>query len=230
MLLSCHDALPNTTAFLVERTDRTGNSAAVASLTLIPDSSLGLALDEFEHVGLHRLRTAGRRPVELAKLATVAATERTTANGPAPRELILLHLFKLAYLTARYLEQATDLVIAVAPHQERYFRRVLLFEDLNAGPPIEGAEKRLAVPLRLGLDTAEERFESKYARHSGRNNLFQFFVNAGNAGILDWLRASRRPLSPADARYLFAERSQLLQKIDEATRRMILNLYPGMSI
>src|SRR5262245_53790792 len=86
MLMSCHDALPSTTSFLVQRSGE-GGTAAVASLTLIPDSPLGLPLDALARSGLGELRSLGRQPVELAKLATVAATEKKAdAGAPAPRE------------------------------------------------------------------------------------------------------------------------------------------------
>ena len=228
MLLSCHDALPRTTSFLVERSDE-GEAAAVASLTLIPDSPLGLPLDALARPGLTELRAAGRRPVELAKLVTVAATEKCPATGPAPREDILLHLFKLAYLTAYRIENASDLVIAVARHQEKYFRRILLFEPLHVAQPATDRSEVLAVPLRLRLESAAERYEERYGHRSARHNLHQFFINHSEREILDWLTASRRPLDPGDVRYFFAERSPLLAKVDEATRRFILSLYPGLT-
>lgn len=59
MLLSCHDALPKTTAFLVERNNGNSGAVAVASLTLIPDSPLGLPLDESDRSGLAALRAEG---------------------------------------------------------------------------------------------------------------------------------------------------------------------------
>ncbi len=225
MLISVHDALPGTASFLVERLDDE-SPAAVASLTLIPDSLLGLPLDAIARPALAELRAAGRRPVELAKLATVAATEKKERNRRAPRELILLHLFKLAWLTAWRAGQATDLVIAVAPHQERYFRRVFLFEPLNGPGAVE--EDQLAVPLRLDLTTAEQRHRERYGHRRGARNLFRFFVNEQEPEILEWLRDSRRHLAPEDIRYLFAERTGLLGKVDEATRRLIHESYPGL--
>ena len=133
-------------------------------------------MDESEHPRLAQLRSEGRRPVELVKLATVGATEQAWSKRHRPRELILRHLFKLAYLTARHIEKATDLIIAVAPPQERYFRNVLLFESLSGAPDAVREKSSLSVPLRLRLDEAEQRFESRYGPKSGSGNLFRFFV------------------------------------------------------
>ncbi|HNB80318.1 MAG TPA: hypothetical protein PLT94_17465 [Rhodocyclaceae bacterium] len=229
MLLSCHDAIPGTVTFLVEHERDTGNSVAVASLTLIPDSELGLPLDGSHHKALSGLRATGRKPVELAKLATVAATEKAPDKGPAPRELILLHLFKVAYLAARYMGRASDLIIAVAPEQAKFFRRVLMFEHLepDSSAPSRG-DSALAVPLRLRLDTAEAVFERRYGQRRGSKNIFRFFVNETQDEILSWLRASTKPLTPADVRYLLTERSTVLTRSDEATRRLILAFYPEL--
>ena len=229
MQLSIHDALPGTTCFLVERSAPTdAEPAAVASLTLIPDTELGLPMDAGCGKTLAALRSEGRRPVELAKLATVGATEKRSSGRRAPREEILLHLFKLVYLTAFKAERATDLVISVSRHQSRFFQRVFLFEPLD-GQAGE-ADAGLTVPLRLDLTTADERHRRRAQESHGEQRLYEFFVNAQEPEILDWLNASRRPLSDADARYLFAERSALLRKVDEATRRLVLESYPGIKL
>lgn len=229
MLVSCHDAIPGTLTFLVERANGKGNSVAVASLTLIPDSELGLPLDSSHHQAITRLRKAGRKPVELAKLATVAATEKVHNKGPAPRELILLHLFKVAYLSARHMKHATDLIIAVAPEKVNYFRLVLMFELLEPdSPEASSSHSALTVPLRLRLDTAEELFKKRYGQRRGSKNIFRFFVNETQDDILSWLDASTKQLSAADVRYLLVEKSTLLMRSDEATRRHILDLYPDL--
>jgi hypothetical protein len=230
MLITVHDALPGTTSFLVERAAPGGEApAAVASLTLIPDGPLGLPIESVAGDALAELRGAGRHPVELAKLATVAATEKRERNRRRPSEEIVLHLFKLAYLAAVRAEQATDMVISVSAHQARFFRRVFLFEPLN-GPRAGRAERSLAVPLRLDLTTARQRHEKRASRGAGEHHLFSFFINDQEPEILKWLRRRRTPLAPEDVRYLFAERTQLLRKVDEATRRLILGLYPGVQL
>ena len=230
MLITVHDALPGTTSFLVERDGGPGDSpSAVASLTLIPDGPVGLPIDVFAGGALKDLRAAGRHPVELAKLATVAATEKRGHNRRPPREEILLHLFRLAYLTALREEDATDLVIGVSPHQARFFRRVFLFEPLN-GPGADRPDDSLTVPLRLDLTTARSRHEKRASRGAGEHHLFSFFVNEQEPDILEWLRRRRTPLTPEEVHCLFAERTELLKKVDEATRRLILKLYPGLEV
>ncbi len=230
MQLTIHDALPDTTSFLVERSaDADSEPSAVASLTLIPDGELGLPLDAKARQALDALRSGGHKLVELAKLATVGATEKKGGNRRAPREEIVLHLFKLAYLTALKAEGATDLIITVSKHQARFFRRVFFFEALD--DPAEGADDDgLTVPLIMDLNTAEEKHRRRAEARPGEQHLYDFFVNDQEPEILAWLATNRAPLSTDDARYLFAERSRLLQKVDEAARRLILKSYPGLEL
>jgi hypothetical protein len=229
MQISVHDALPSTTSFLVERSAAGDEEpSAVASLTLIPDGQLGLPLDSAVGAALDSLRSEGRRPVELAKLATVAATEKRGQSRRAPREEILLHLFKLAYLTALRVEKATDLVIGVASHQARFFRRVFLFEPLDE--PGGGGGEGLSVPLRLDLTQAERLHRERAERSHGEQRLYDFFVNDQEPEILAWLASSRRVLSTEDVIHLFVRRSELLRKVDEATRRLILEAHPGLEL
>ncbi|MHC4917270.1 MAG: N-acyl amino acid synthase FeeM domain-containing protein, partial [Planctomycetota bacterium] len=178
----------------------------MASLTVIPDGPLGLPLDAIAGEALKEMRAAGRRPVELAKLATVAATEKREKKHRPPREEILLNLFKLAYLTALREEDATDLVVAVSPHQARFFRRVFLFEPLDGETTSRGGEGSLTVPMRLDLETALERHRERSARLPAEHELYRFFVNDREPEVLKWLRGKRRPLSAADVRGLFVER------------------------
>jgi N-acyl amino acid synthase FeeM len=242
MLISAYDALPGTTSLLVEKTlppesenadtDSPGQTkqaaAAVASLTVITDSPLGLPIETLIDCGsLKDLRSNGRQPGQLAKLATVAAMENGNGKkrpGKTEREEILLHLFKVAFLTAM-LDGVTDLLIAVSPHQERFFRKVLLFETLKKSPGNGTGE--LSVPMRLNLETAEQRFQKRYAHRSGDHNLHGFFTSQAEE-LRGWLSTSRKPLNTSEARMLFAEKTPLLKKVDEATRRLLQENYPGL--
>lgn len=130
------DALAETTTFLMERR-ATGpacadTGAAVATLTVIPDSPLGLPMDDLYRRELDELRSAGRKPWELGKFVSVGG--KNGENGH--RTQILLHLFKLGYLTARRLGGATDFVVTVNPRHEAYYRKVLLFKRMGGGEAV----------------------------------------------------------------------------------------------
>ncbi|HOX07178.1 MAG TPA: hypothetical protein PK280_12310 [Planctomycetota bacterium] len=215
MRLLLQDALPESTTFLAE-SDPHGTHP-LATLTLIPDSPLGLPMDALYGRELDALRAAGRRPCEIAKL--VACVEERSGME------LLLHLFKLAYLSARRLGDCTDFVVTVSPRHEKYYRRLLLFEPIGETRPYDAVNGVLASPLRLDLLTAEDRYREKFGRMSGPGNLHAFFVNDQEPAILDWLRSGRRPMSEEDLRHFMVERSDLLERASADDRMYLQSRY-----
>jgi hypothetical protein len=82
--------------------------------------------------------------------------------------------------------------------------------------------------LRLDLATADQKHRRRAAEHPGEQHLYDFFVNEEEPEILRWLGTQRHPLSPEDARFFLLERSELLRRVDEATRRLLLRCYPEL--
>ncbi len=213
--LLLQDALPESVTFVAE--GRPQGTCPLATLTLIPDSPLGLPMDGLYGRELGRLRAEGRRPCEIAKL--VACVEER------PGMELLLHLFKMAYLAARRLADCTDFVVTVHPRHERYYRRLLLFEPIGETRAYESVNGAPAAPLRLDLLAAEQRYRERFGGLSGRGNLYAFFVNGEEPAILDWLRASRRPMSEEDLRHFMVERSDLLERASPAERMYLQSRY-----
>lgn len=209
-----HDALPETTTFLAER-----DGQAVAALTVVPDSPLGLPADEAFGAELAALRRPGRRLCELHNLASVDAELHRGAET-------LNHLFKLAHLLARRLEQATDFVIRVSPQHRAFYRRLLLFKDAGAERAGGGPGSSPGVLLALDLETAENRYRRKYG--TGPESFYRFFVDSRTEpGILEWLKAARRPLTEITLRRFFFETRPLIPGAPEAARRCLEERYPG---
>jgi hypothetical protein len=176
-----HDALPGTTTLLVER-----GAEPVASLTLVFDSPLGLPADQVYGPELAALRAAGRRPCEVVSLVSTEPELRRGAE-------VTKHLFKLAYLAARRLSEATDFLITINPRHVSFYRRVLLMEEFGPERPYGKVGGAPAVLLGLDLLEAEERYRVRYG--DAPESLYRFFVNpATEPGILAMLRSARRPL------------------------------------
>ncbi|MFH1023332.1 MAG: hypothetical protein V1809_08065 [Planctomycetota bacterium] len=217
------DALPETTTYLAIQA-ATGQTAA--TLTLVPDSPLGLPMDDLYRADLDVLRASGRKPAEIAKL--VAGLDDTDERLGME---MLLHLFKLAYLTARRLEGCTDLVITVNPRHQKYYRRLLRFEyvgETRRYASVAGAE---AVPLRLDLLTAEETIRKRFTDHPSAQNLYRFFVeNPDIPDILAWLRKERTPMPPGDLRYFFREKTDLLDRMSASARIYLKGCYPDLKL
>ncbi len=210
------DALPGTTTFVARERAGAGDAAA-ATLTIVPDSPLGLPMDGLYRRELDALRAAGRRPCEIAKLV-VCVEEKAGME-------MLMHLFKLAYLAAWRLDGCTDFVITVNPRHEKYYRRLLLFEPIGETRSYESVNGAPAVPLRLDLVKAEERYRQAFGDRSGRANLHAFFVNAEEPAILGWLRRERAPMTERDLRYFFAEKSDVFARVALAERLYLQECY-----
>jgi hypothetical protein len=134
-----HHAHPETVTVIVER-----RGEMVGTLSIVPDSPLGLPADELYGDRLSEMRQSGRRLSEIISLA-VSETGKSS-------QLVVLHLCMFAYLAAREVQRATDMVITVNPHHRRYYERRMHF--VPAGPErtydkVEGAP---AVLLSCDLD------------------------------------------------------------------------------
>ena len=224
-----HDAHPGTTTLLVERTVEGGGwkvegrgldrpdqppptstlhpqpstaTIPVATLTLVFDSPLGLPADGVYGPELSRLRAAGRRPCEIVSLVSAE---------PEPRRgmEIMKHLFKLAYLAARRLTDATDFLITVNPRHVSFYRRILLMNELGSERAYDKVGGAPAVLLHLDLLAAEERYRERYG--DGPGSFYRFFVDPETEPeTLAMLSASRRPLDEDSLRRFFVMDRPLL--------------------
>jgi hypothetical protein len=210
MRLQLQDALPEATTFLARER---GSGRALATLTVYPDGALGLPMDAIYRRELDGLRAAGRKPCEIAKLVA----DLDLREGAR----ILISLFRLAYLTVRRLEAGTDLVITVNPRHERYYRRLLLFERIGEVKSYGAVGGAPAVPLRLDLETVEQRYHERSAANGGRSDVHDFLVDSDEEPTLERLRRERRPMSADDFRHFFARRVDLLRMATPSERALI---------
>jgi tetratricopeptide (TPR) repeat protein len=140
----------------------------VATLTLVFDSSSGLPSGKLYAEEVDGLRRAGRRIVEISKLAV---DRELGARGMA----VLKGLFRLGWLTSARVRDATDFVIMVEPHHERFYVRNMLFERIGEEKPDPEAEGAPSLLLRLNLETAEGRYRETFGDRKGPSNAYRFF-------------------------------------------------------
>ena len=203
-----HDALPDTTTFLAEH-----DGEAVAALTVVCDGPLGLPADEVSGPELDMLRGKGRYPCEIVSLVD---TERRRSRGA----MIVMHMFKLAFVTARHVEEATDFVITVNPRHVPYYERVLLFEEIGEEKEYEKVCGAPAVLLGLDLLDAETRYRGRFGGLPEEKNLYRFFT--GDMGRWQgWIRRQRRPLDGAEIRRYFTEKELFLVCAGSARKRRV---------
>jgi hypothetical protein len=233
---SIFHAIPTTVTFIAERQALTteGNGAAavedkassgrrdvVATLSLAPDSPLGLPMDESFAEATDAMRKEGRKPCELFELVV------NVSDRQAVREL-LMSMFRAAWLYAAEIAGATDLCIAVMPRHENFFRRRLLFHRSPSAPPIGRHDNAPVVFLSLDLEKARQRYLERYGSDESPGNLYRFFVACDEAEIVDRMRRLRRELSPEDLRYFLVERTGILRKTTRQQIDCLRKFYPGL--
>lgn len=129
----------------------------VGTLTLGFDGPEGLAADSLYAPELAPLRETGRRLCEITQLA---------ADPGAGARRVLFALFHIAYIYARRIRGATDVVIEVNPLHVRFYQRALGFQIL--GP--ERLCPRVHAPAVL-LHLDFDHVERQLARFAGRPDL-----------------------------------------------------------
>ncbi|MBA4387646.1 MAG: hypothetical protein C0404_06670 [Verrucomicrobia bacterium] len=145
-----HDALPQTTTFIVTRD---GND--IATVTVVFDSEIGLPADTLYRDELDKLRMNGRRLCEVVSLVSNETDRRGAID-------VLKHLFKVGLHMSTRLVDATDFVITVNPHHAAYYERKLLFRrtgEIRSYEKVNGAPAALLI---LDLVTLSDTYREHY--------------------------------------------------------------------
>jgi len=162
-ILLPHHALKSTIVVSARR-----EGEVVGTLSLLFDGAVGLPMDELYPEALTRVRRGSRRIVEVGNFA-IAKHVRGTA--------IVMHLMRAAVRLAMA-ERQDDLVIAVHPKHETFYRTIWLMErfgDVAPYPEVKGAP---AIGLRGDLKNAPELLLFFYGWLPRDRNLFTFVFDS----------------------------------------------------
>jgi hypothetical protein len=127
--VSVFNAVPSTRVFVAREGDR-----VVATVALVPDSPIGLPMDQVYGEELSASRARGLR---LAEAGTLSVDAGYRASGAA----ILARLFRLLCLYAAEVARLDHLVMVVAPHHRRFYETcfpIRQFGSLRPYPRING--------------------------------------------------------------------------------------------
>ena len=184
MRVTPHLLLPATVVFIALRGEE-----VVGTLSLIPDSPVGLPMDSVYGDSLKKLRAQGRRLAEVGALCV--------APGSRHQGIAFL-LNKMMWQCAALLE-VDDLVMAVHPMVEDIYSAMLPSTRMGEERLYPGLNKvALAVALRVDLHLAEQR---AFARHGHRPFAYH------NPYYMYWIREDEQVEVPEDP--LFAHRTRL---------------------
>jgi len=196
-----HHLHPDTTIFLAEKEGK-----LTGSVTVLPDSRLGLPTDRIFPEPLAGLRKAGRR---LSEISSLVVTEEPAGIPPE----LAMHLYRLAHLVSLRMLKSTDIVASVMARHRDFYSRFLLFDEVSEAPRLSPKTDQQVSYVRLNLETMKERYEQRYARATGRRNLYRwFFQNEDEPQMVDWLRRSHSPMTTEDLYYFGAQKTNILAK------------------
>ncbi len=191
-----HDALPGTGTFLIRK-----GEAPIGTISVFPDSPLGLPADDLYRDEIAGLRAQGRTVAEIGRLAVAAHY--------AGDRKVLMEMVEIPCLYARSVLKATDVVITVNPAHRSFYERMMLFEALGGEKAFDSVCGALAVLLRMDLARQRElirqaRGEAPDPARRLRRTVYRVFRGeAEEFRFAGRVRKLRRPLPPAFLRRHF---------------------------
>jgi hypothetical protein len=202
--LTIFNAFPSTATFVGVIHD-----GVIATVSLIPDTPVGLPMDEIYHDEVQALRDAGRRLVEVTMLADRRlSVQRSLA--------MVLALMKLVFDYATLSLKATDLCITVNPHHDRFYHEYLLFTPLGGLRAYPSVSGNPAIARRLDLVRVEEECQGRPVL------LRRFFEERTPLSLFE----QRYRMTAADLRYFFMERTRIFQESPAYILNRLRDSYP----
>jgi hypothetical protein len=199
-----HFAVPGTRTWLLEVDDQ-----PVATVSMFPDTPLGLPADAPYGHFLQALREAGRRLAEIGMLAD----RRTSLSRSMPGVMRMMPLILQAAREA----EIDQLIITCHPHHEKFYRKLLGFEHLEgprAHPSVLDAPSVLA-----GLDLASAQLSQ--VRHERLRELFaEVQVPAEPARPYE--------MTAEDAAWFYIHHTATYFRLPHAWRELIRRCHPKL--
>ncbi len=202
--LSVFNAFPDTRTFVALVHD-----TVVATVSIVPDTPVGLPMDSIYHEEVQQFRDQGRKLAEVIMLAD----RRRELRRTLPMVKVLM---KRVFDYATLVLDVNDLCITVNPRHEHYYERYLLFKPLGGLKEYPSVEGNPALAKRLDLDTVRQECQ-------GNDELIRlFFTNRTPRHLLE--NAYR--LSTEDLRYFFVELTPVLSEAPREAVEYLREQYP----
>jgi len=192
---------PHTVTFLAMKAGQT-----VGTISIVPDSRLGLPADIIFPERLAVSRKAGRQLCEIFSLGVTEEIDHSTID-------LTMHLYRLVHLAATRLFHNTDVVASVMAHHATFYSNFLLFDEVSPESRRSPKTGEQVAFTRIDLETMEHRYAARYGRLKGKRNLHRwFFRNEEAQTLVDWIRRNRQPMAAGELNYFGAEKSHALSE------------------
>ncbi len=214
MHFGLHHAHPLTTTFIGKL-----DGEVVITMSLFPDSELGLPMDSLYQKELDKLRRRGRFLAEVG----------TLASSPKVRTGLQQLPMMMNNIMQRYASQhlgVDDLVITVNPAHKLIYKYMILFDRLGRNKPYDKVNGHVAVPMRLNLQRYEQQFYRKYCHKPMHKDFHYFLFTQQHSNIV---LPEKKALAPGYTReeyhYFFEQQTDKGLSIHPTTRQQLYHLY-----
>lgn len=163
LYLTLNSALPTATTFVGKVGDR-----VVTTMSLFPDSPLGMPLDSIYQVEADQIR---QQESLLAEVGALASAPDFREHEP----LTMLYLNKALYHYAWKHLQIKHLLIAIHPKYQSFFESLLLFKQIGKVKPYKAVNESEIVLLCLNVKTAKQTYKKIYQGKPPERSLHDFF-------------------------------------------------------
>ncbi len=209
--LTKYHLLPDSKVFIAIKKLGAGKEKVIGTLTMVPDTKMGLPMDEIYHEKLDRLRLTGLHMAEIIGLA-ISPAESALQNN------IVMYLFKICLQYAR-LANIHDLMCSVTSRHITFYEELLLFKPIGELTPYSFANGQSIQGHRLNIQQANKEFEKVYSGMEFDADLHRFFFTE--------TREYNRPfgkgeaMSPDQMRYFIEKRTQLLSSLSSQDKNIL---------
>jgi len=210
--ISLYNCLPSTTTFVAK-----DGGKVVATVTLIPDSLLGIPMDKIYKKELDAFRKRGLKIAEVSQLSIDSRLfpKKWFSMFNFEKLIFIFKLFKLVLDWALYNDKLDELCIAVNPRHQ-YLYKFLGFEELGGLKYYGSVNRAPAIAKHLHLAGAEQ----KAKRRKGLYNIF-FGEKVDESAFKD-----KCVLSCSDLEYFFINKSDIFNKATKKQIDYIKECYP----
>jgi hypothetical protein len=206
-----HHLHPHTLTFLAMKAGQ-----AAGTISIVPDSRLGLPADIIFPEQLAVLRKAGQRLSEIFSLGVDEEIAHSAID-------LTMHLYRLVHLAATRLFHNNDIVASVMAHHAAFYSKILLFDEVSPESRQSPKTGEQVVFTRMNLETMERRYAAIYSRLKGKRNLFRwFFQNEEAETLVDWIRRNRQPMTDDELNYFGARKSHALSDAGSDTVAVLM--------
>jgi len=212
--ISILNANPETTTFVA-----TYRSNVIATVTVIPDSPLGLPMEKVYKKEIDALRKQRLKLVEVSQFAISASLfpKGWYSLFNFDKLIFIFRLFKVVLDYVKYVAKVDEVCICVMPCHEYLYNFIQFKNFLKKPKRYPAGNNKLVIAKHLSLNTVEDRFRL-------RKGLYSIFF--GKKTPPDALKG-KRAFTKQDLEHFFVKRTDVFQKASPERMAFIRQCYPA---